>query len=182
MLSHAQPVPADLADRRPWHDAPTGVRRTAESARVRPLAGTPCGSPTLTWFALRATLIDLLRRSFFVVPDPWAQRGIVELPHGGFVRWEWLDGVGAPVLVQINPGHGGPAGLDAEQLIERLVMLGWNTPEHPSSFCWLEAPRPEMWLRRDQRQRFADAADRIILALTVVLDLAPGDIVLANRD
>lgn len=181
VLARSQPVPTELAVRWPWQGASgEQVGRGIEPARgrppVRPVSRTPA-----TWYALRAILIDLLRRSFFVTVDPWAQRGSFELPHGGFVRWEWLDGVGAPVHVEINPGAGGPVGIGNEQLVERLVMLGWNTPEHPSSFCWLEAPRPEMWLQKDQRQRFADAADRIILALTVVLDLAPGDVVVTTR-
>jgi hypothetical protein len=37
-----------------------------------------------------------------------------------------------------------------------------------------------MWLRPEQRQRFADTADRIILTLTVVLGLTPTDIVAAG--
>ena len=137
------------------------------------------GAPAMlapSWFALRVTLIELLRRSFFAAANPWVPFGSVTLPGGGFVRWHWFDEVGAPVRIEINPGQSGPAGVGPEQMIERLVMLGWNMPRHPSPLCWLEAPRPEMWLHRDQRQRFADTADRIILTLTVVLGLAPTDI------
>lgn len=177
VLARSQPLLAQSAARWPWQRTSGESVGRADAVVPERTASRPAGNRTPTsWFALRVTLIDLLRRSFFVTDDPWAQRGAFELPHGGFVRWEWLEGVGSPVHVELNPGAGGPIGISTEHLIARLVTLGWNTPEHPWSFCWIEAPRPEMWLRSDQRQRFADAADRIILALTVVLDLAPADV------
>ena len=129
------------------------------------------------WFAVRLSLIDLLRRSYFsAVPDPWASAGRIELPHGGFVRWEWLDEMGSPVHVEIDPGSIATPDATAAEVVDRLVRLGWNSPRHPSSLCWIEAPRPDMWLRTEQRQRFVEAADRIILALTVVLRLVPADV------
>jgi hypothetical protein len=150
-----------------------GQRRPGGTADSRAFVST-------SWFALRLTLIELLRRSYFAVADPWLSCGSFDLPGGGFLRWQWQDEVAAPVHIEIHPGHPGPAGVDADELIERLVMIGWNKPAHPSTLCWLEAPRPEMWLRPEQRQRFADTADRIILTLTVVLGLTPTDIVAAG--
>ena len=128
------------------------------------------------WSAMRSSLIDLLRRSYFAVPNPWASAGRIDLPRGGFVRWEWLDEMGSPVHVEIDPGRIAAGDADAGDLVDRLVTLGWNSPRRPSSLCWIEAPRPDMWLRTEQRQRFVDAADRIILALTVVLRLVPADV------
>lgn len=173
-LACPQELSYEWASDRSWDGRGIPPQGAGGAAAIAAADAAPGAAPS--WFALRSTLIDLLRRSFFAVADPWVSFGSLDLPAGGFVRWQWFDEVGAPVHIEINPGMAGPPGVSPAELIERLVMLGWNTPRDSELYCWLEAPRPEMWLRRDQRQRFADTADRIILALTVVLGLAPTDI------
>lgn len=179
VLARPQQDRPQSAARQHWYaaTAESSVHRgpccPAGSAESRALVAT-------SWFALRLTLIDVLRRSYFAAANPWLSCGSFDLPGGGFVRWRWHDEVAAPVYIEIHPGHPAPAGIDADELVERLMMIGWNKPAHPSTLCWLEAPRPEMWLRRDQRQRFSDTADRIILTLTVVLGLTPKDVVAAG--
>ena len=54
-------------------------------------------------------------------------------------------------------------------LVDRLVMIGWNAPDETFRNCWL---RVEL---HKGNQPFAAAADEVILAATVVFGYEPGD-------
>jgi hypothetical protein len=119
------------------------------------------------WLRSRKALIQQFLACVSAPGEPWESTGSFDLPSGGYVQWTRVEGRGTPVHVEINEGT-----FDSpmrSELVDRLVMIGWRAPDETFRNCWLRV-EPH---RGDEP--YACAADRVILAATVVFGLEPGD-------
>lgn len=93
--------------------------------------------------------------------------GSFDLPGGGYVQWTRLDIPGSDLHIEINEGRFDvPMPID---LVYRFGMIGWRPPDREFRNCWLRIGPPWETTFGMEERDFRWAAQRIIIATTVVL-------------
>ena len=131
------------------------------------------------WLDCRKPLINALDACWRTTGEPWESNGSFDLPDGGYVQWTRVDEPGSDVHIEINEGEF--AEPMPTELVDLLVMLGWNAPADDFRNCWLRAAPPRRGVSRTDRRGFFESANLILLATTIAIGVSLAELSVALR-